>query len=338
MMTSLRKWFRSACVLTSLAGGLAFALPAHAQETTGASVKEPVESGSEVAKSSVSALPDASSAAVPDLAYGAYQRGYYLTAFELALPRAKLGDPAAQTLIAEIYDKGLGVPKDPKEAAAWYEIAARNGDTEAKFGFAVKLLEGRDVKPDRERARELLGEAADAGHSTASLNYAQLLINDRPTTKGYTDALPYLEYAAENDVAEAYYLLAQVYQSGRLKGYPETEKANEWLTRAARAGIEEAQVELGIRLANGEVGDPDPKAGFRWIRRAARSGNVVARNRLAVMFAKGVGTSADAVEAAKWHILAKRAGLSDPWLDIYVNSLEGDVLSEGLAAANRWPG
>lgn len=39
----------------------------------------------------------------PDLAFGAFQRGRYLTAFELALPRANLGDPAAQTLIAEVF-------------------------------------------------------------------------------------------------------------------------------------------------------------------------------------------------------------------------------------------
>ena len=36
-----------------------------------------------------------------DYAYGAYQRGYYLTAMELALPRAEIGDPAAQTQVSQ---------------------------------------------------------------------------------------------------------------------------------------------------------------------------------------------------------------------------------------------
>ena len=39
----------------------------------------------------------------PDEAFGAFQRGYYLTALSLALPRAEKGDGAAQTLIGEIY-------------------------------------------------------------------------------------------------------------------------------------------------------------------------------------------------------------------------------------------
>src|SRR4051794_21216035 len=42
-----------------------------------------------------------------DEAYGAFQRGFYLTALQLALPRAEKGDAKAQTLIAEIYARGL---------------------------------------------------------------------------------------------------------------------------------------------------------------------------------------------------------------------------------------
>ena len=39
---------------------------------------------------------------------GAFQRGLYMTALNLALPRAEAGDPAAQTLVAEILSRGLG--------------------------------------------------------------------------------------------------------------------------------------------------------------------------------------------------------------------------------------
>ena len=63
-----------------------------------------------------------------DAAYGAYQRGEYLTALALALPRAQQDDAAAQTLIGEIYSKGLGVGEDDGRAAGWFEIASRHGD------------------------------------------------------------------------------------------------------------------------------------------------------------------------------------------------------------------
>ena len=60
-----------------------------------------------------------------DDAYGAYQRGFYLTALALALPRAENADPAAQTLIAEIYANGLGVAANVATASSWYQLAAK---------------------------------------------------------------------------------------------------------------------------------------------------------------------------------------------------------------------
>jgi hypothetical protein len=41
-----------------------------------------------------------------DEAYGAYQRGLYVTALNMALERAQKGDAAAQTLVAEMMTKG----------------------------------------------------------------------------------------------------------------------------------------------------------------------------------------------------------------------------------------
>src|SRR4051812_10752169 len=66
-------------------------------------------------------------AAVPehgDIAYGAYQRGYYLQAFNEATRRAGEGDPVAMTLLGDLFSNGYGVPKDEKKALAWFSLAA----------------------------------------------------------------------------------------------------------------------------------------------------------------------------------------------------------------------
>ncbi|MFK7901579.1 MAG: tetratricopeptide repeat protein [Nitratireductor sp.] len=273
----------------------------------------------------------------PDLAFGAFQRGMYLTAFELALPRAKLGDPAAQTLIAEMYDKGLGVPRSLKESTAWYALAAENKDLEAQFSYAVKLLEGKYVKADKKRARALMKIAADGGHATAAFNFGQMIMNERPTSSGFKQALPYFEKAANGRVADAYYSLAKLYESGRLNGYPENKLAQEWMLKAARAGIDTAQVELSIWLANGKGGIKTPKVAFQWMQRAAMGGNVIAQSRLAKMYLEPFGVEQNIVEGAKWHIIARRAGLDDPWLNEILSSLDQKDLSAALEAANRWP-
>src|SRR5215510_697380 len=44
-----------------------------------------------------------------DVAYGLFQRGFYLTAFNEAAKRAQQNDPAAMTLLGELSAQGLGV-------------------------------------------------------------------------------------------------------------------------------------------------------------------------------------------------------------------------------------
>src|SRR5262249_40212736 len=99
--------------------------------------------------------PAATQAAVPaplpaaprreaDLAYGAYQRGYYITAFAAATRRAdEQKDVKAMTLLGELYVNGLGVQRDDKKAAEWYRLAAERGDREAMFALAMLHFNGR---------------------------------------------------------------------------------------------------------------------------------------------------------------------------------------------------
>ena len=55
-----------------------------------------------------------------DLAFGAYQRGYYLTAFKIATQLAEQkNDPKAMALLGELYAGALGVPHDDVKAAQW---------------------------------------------------------------------------------------------------------------------------------------------------------------------------------------------------------------------------
>src|SRR5215469_10164924 len=63
-----------------------------------------------------------------DLVYGAYQRGQYKTAFDLAIPRAQAGDVKAMTMLGELYSNALGIKRDYVKANEWYKRAADGGD------------------------------------------------------------------------------------------------------------------------------------------------------------------------------------------------------------------
>ncbi|WP_082477273.1 tetratricopeptide repeat protein [Rhizobium sp. Leaf371] len=271
-----------------------------------------------------------------DDAYGAFQRGYYLTAMELALPRAQLGDAAAQTLVAEIFSQGLGVPRKPKDAAFWYGQAAASGDPTAMFKYAILLMEGRDVPRDKARSEDLMKKAAERGNPSAQFNYAQLLVADQPGQAGLKAALPFYEKSAEQGIADAQYALSQIYLN--VDGIPDDkrERAREWLLRAAASGVDTAQLDAGIWLIDGIGGGRNLEQGFGWMLRAASAGNVVAQNKLAHLYINAIGTRPNPVEAAKWYVLSRRAGLKDDDLEDFYLGIGEDQQKAAREAANRF--
>ncbi|WP_244577775.1 tetratricopeptide repeat protein [Hoeflea halophila] len=269
-------------------------------------------------------------------AFGAFQRGYYLTAMDLAVPRAQLGDPAAQTLVAELFANGLGVARDMDSAAFWYKQAAEGGDASAQFKYGLMLLEGKHVEADQEKAGELMKKAADAGNAFAQFNHAQFLVSQKPGDAGIFEALPYFEKAAEQGVADAQYALAQIYANTDGVSDAKRARARELMEKAARAGYDTAQLDYAIWLIDGIGGPKDYEAGFRWMEVAATRGNVVAQNRMAVLHINAIGTSGDPVEAGKWYVLSRRAGYDDRALDDFYQGLTEDEQKQALEAANRF--
>jgi uncharacterized protein len=270
-----------------------------------------------------------------DAAYGAYQRGLFKTAYNLALPRAQNGDPAAQTLVAELLSRGIGVRLDAAAAAKWYSQAAEQGVPEAQFQYALLLLDGQYVKKDEKAAYALLQSAAEAGNTLAQFNFAQLLVQEDSGPTGLTRAVPYYERASDAGLPDAQYALSQFYANG-VGGKPQDDaKARQLLFLAARQNYDTAQIDLGQWLIDGRGGPRDYKAGFGWMKVAAEQGNAAAQNRLAKLYMEGLGTDPDLVMAAAWYIVARRAGLVDDQMEDFMNGLTDDQTKQALMKANR---
>lgn len=274
-------------------------------------------------------------AADADAAYGAFQRGLYVTARNLALPRAEAGDAAAQTLLAEIYSRGLGVAVDEAEATRWYRLAAAQEVPEAQFRYALTLL--RDDLGSAE-GRSLMQAAADSGNALAMFNQAQILVTDRPGPAGQEAAFPYFLAAARRGVGDAQYAVAQYYLQGTPPAVADDTVARLWLRRAADRGFDTAQYELGGMMLEGLGGPRDLEAGFVWTARAARAGNIAAQVQLAKLFWGGIGTAPDDIEAAGWYVLARRAGLRDSLLEDFWLGLSPDARRRAIERANRLGG
>ncbi|TCD11460.1 sel1 repeat family protein [Oricola cellulosilytica] len=295
-------------------------------------VREKPEPESEGEPDPMTVAPSRFGVRPADEAFGAFQRGLYLTARNLALPRAEEGDAAAQTLLAEIYSRGLGVARDPAAATQWYKKAAEQGVPEAQLQYAL-ILNRKGADDDQTaRARELMKAAADAGNGNAEFNYAQMLVSERRGSDRIAEAYPYFLRAARKGIPDAQYAVSQYLSSGPGEIERDLEKAREWLIKAARQNFDTAQIELGEWYLKGIGGDRDLKRAFAWTIRAARGGNVAAQAKVARLYWGGLGVEPDEAEAAAWYVVSRRAGLRDRALDDF---WEGLTAREQRAAIER---
>ncbi len=269
-----------------------------------------------------------------DAAYGAYQRGRYVTAFREATKRIEANpkDAAAMTLLGELYNQGLGVKQDPKRALEWYRLAAAQNDAHAMASLGLMAMDGRGQPKDERAGRGWLEQAARKGEPAACYNLALIqLASGKPDD--LAAAVANFRKGAEAEIPAAQYALGVLYLQG--KGTPkDTAQAAQWFRRAADNGDLGAEVEFAIRLFNGDGVPKDEARAARYFLHAAQRGNAIAQNRVAKLYVAGRGLPKNLIEAAGWNLAAAAQGRADESLDQATAGLKPDERkrAEALAA------
>ena len=88
-----------------------------------------------------------------------YDRANLETALAVWLEAARAGDAEAQTVVGEIYERGLGTAPDYGQAAEWYRRAADQGHSRARFNLGTLYEQGLGVERDTLQALNLYREA-----------------------------------------------------------------------------------------------------------------------------------------------------------------------------------
>jgi uncharacterized protein len=264
-----------------------------------------------------------------DLAYGAFQRGHYMTAFALATRRVEeKNDVKAMTLLGEIYANGFGIDRNDKKAAD-------RGDREAMFALGMYHLGGRLGTVNSEAGTKLLAAAAKLGHVAASYDLGLLYLEGRVFPQDFARAAELFRVAADAGSPEAQYALATLYKEGRGVSADVGEGVR-LLAAASAADNTDAQVEYAIALFNGTGVARNEAVAAALLMKAARKGHPVAQNRLANVLAVGRGLQADPVAAVKWHMVAKAGGVSDIPMDTFVQKQPPETRAAAEKAAKPW--
>ena len=97
-------------------------------------------------------------------------------AFKDFLASAKEGHDYSQFNVALMYEQGLGVNKNEKEAFFWYGKSALQGNSAAQFNLGVLFENGRGTKVDFAKANEWYRKASVQGDGLAIGNMGMLYI------------------------------------------------------------------------------------------------------------------------------------------------------------------
>jgi TPR repeat protein len=205
----------------------------------------------------------------------------------------------ASFMLARIYERGLGVPKDPAQALKWYAKAA-------DFGFVPAL--------------DTLGRAWLSGAGGAP-----------DAAKG----LAYLKEAGEAGYVPAQYHLGTAYYSGDA-GTRDLKLAGAWFAQAARAGHPGALFAAGRMLDLGEGVAPDQTRAVVYYKEAALKGDRDAQFALATFFYNGEAVPKDVVTARKLFDAAARQGQADAMFNMGAMAASGEGGPKDLALAYVW--
>ena len=97
----------------------------------------------------------------------------YAKLFDIQLDQAKKGDAGAQYSVGEMYEQGLGTPKDLIKAYEWYGRAAAKGDIRAKYKLRDQKPEYRRKVKQKVKQTQTAKPAAPAPQTDAELKEAK---------------------------------------------------------------------------------------------------------------------------------------------------------------------
>lgn len=122
--------------------------------------------------------------------------GEAAAAFEVA---AKQGNAAAERQIAFMYYRGNGFAQDNSKAVSWFESAATHGDLESQVNLGKLYENGLSVTQDDAKSAYWFRLAADQGGRRAQLRFGEICYLGTGVTRDRAEAAKWWRLATEPD-------------------------------------------------------------------------------------------------------------------------------------------
>jgi len=221
-------------------------------------------------------------------------------AAEWSLKAAEQGNAMSQARLGTLYASGRGVPKDGAKAAMWLEKAALQGLANAQAHLGAIYILGLGVPKNEEKGMFWTRKAAEMGQTEAVQLLAALNTAKPGSAKAEPPSFSKSRMGADAGDPVSQYTVGLMYQRGEAGAPKDAIEAAKWMARAAEKGYSPAQAQLGYYYANAIGVTKDEEEAVRWFRLAADGGNAQAQSSLAGYYSRGSGgLKRDYAEAAK---------------------------------------
>ncbi len=223
--------------------------------------------------------------------------------------------------IVDYFWKAVTVPNPSADAAEELDALRNNKEfQETLFNRYKKEAESGNLFAKKELAwffytgtatEKNIATAVDYYWETKCLDELEKILNNKEEVE---KIIGLYEKAANEGDAELQYLLAMIYQQGKLVE-KDLEKALSWLEKAGESGNVNAMYQAGVMKYQEAPGpelygnDPffkgvkrDRKAGAEWFKRAAETGDAKSQYRYAraILYGHGEGVEDKMAEAMQW--------------------------------------
>ncbi len=240
-----------------------------------------------------------------------------------------------QANLGYMYESGIGVKRNFKEAVKWYSKAAKQGHAGAQTNLGLMYRDGSGVKKSYKKAVKWFSKAAEQNNPRGQVSLGYMYENGLGVRKDFKKAVKWYRKAAEQGNNDGQANLGIMYQKG-LGVEKNGEEAVNWLQKAARQGNPRGQANLGYMYENGVEVKKDFKEAARLYRKAAEQGNSYGQVNLGLMYKNGTGVEKDDKEAAKWLHKAAQQGNPEGQVNLGYMFEHGLGVRKNYGEAVKW--
>ncbi|KAJ3283927.1 hypothetical protein HDU79_008647 [Rhizoclosmatium sp. JEL0117] len=253
---------------------------------------------------------------------------------------AEQGNIEAKFGLATLCQEGakeIGISKNANKAVRWFEELAESGDFRGQLGLAELYHDGEGINVDFNKALYYANLAASQNCADALQLLGDMYLNGRGITKSADQAFSHYFKSAKLNNTDGLRMVGWMCQQG-IGTNQDSQLASHHYLLAAKAGCQTSQWQLGMMFYTGEGIKQEIEKGIRHITMAAEGsdGSPEAQFTLGVIYKNGYGVTQNTKLAFDWFLKAANQGFESAQHTVSLMYQWGDGVEKNVEKAKHW--